>query len=144
MRNLFLGLSVLVFLLIVTGNSAASTVVFDSINAEFQPASDTYQNAHEAGWYYTPDQSFMLQGILTKFSNVPDSRTVIVEIFDSHPEDGGIIMESSGFTPSLGFTGGIFNSPVSLMGGEEYFFGFRNLSGLGVNYTDDASAIEDY
>jgi hypothetical protein len=95
-------------------------------------------NAAEVGWLYTPGFSYNLTGVETKFSSV-DVRTVDLEIYDEHPLLGGTLLRSASFAPSTSFAGGSFMD-LPLVGGEDYFIGFRNVLGLGFNTTADAGA----
>ena len=116
----------------------AGTVVADSVNAERATYSSMTWGVAEGGWFYTPGHSYELVGIETKFDTT-DGRTVTVEVWDEHPEDGGAVLRSAGFTAATDFAGGSF-AALTLTAGEDYFVGFRDVRNLGVNITEDAGA----
>lgn len=125
---------------------AQALAIVDSVNAD-KPTAKYAWLATEVGWLYTPNFSYSLSGILTKFEasgpafNAGTVRTVTVEVYDKAPQAGGTLLRSANFTALFGaFSGGNF-APLSLIGGEDYFIGFRNVRDLGVNTTDAAGAI---
>jgi hypothetical protein len=122
--------------------NAASAAVVDSFNADKDPY-DNYWGISEAGWIYTPDFSYNLTGVRTKFGGGGSdySRTVTVEVYDEPPSQGGTLLRPAFFTPSANaFAGGSFE-PLTVYAGEDYFIGFRNVAGLGVNFTDDTNSV---
>jgi hypothetical protein len=135
------------FVLTMAGASspAQALSIADSVNADKSPT-PVFWRATEVGWLYTPSISYSLSGINTKFGAVTDPnlglpRTVTLEVYDQLPEMGGTLLRSTSFTALLNtFSGGRF-SPLNLIAGEDYFIGFRNVAGLGVNETDDADAM---
>ncbi|MHC4477487.1 MAG: peptidoglycan DD-metalloendopeptidase family protein [Planctomycetota bacterium] len=121
--------------------NAASAVVVDSFNADKSP-SDSYWGVSEVGWIYTAGFSFNLTGVRTKFGSGPGSysRLVTVEVYDELPAHGGILLRSATFTPVANmFAGGGF-TPLPVDAGEDYFVGFRDVVGLGDNFTSDPGA----
>lgn len=135
--------SLVVFVLTLSICNAALAVVADSFNADKNPADGGWGIA-EVGWIYTPDFSYNLSGIRTKFGS-SDSRTVTIEVYDGHPHpdqgEEGTLLRSAFFTPSANvFSGGSFQ-PLAINAGEDYFIGFRNVSGLGSNFTTDPGAV---
>ena len=111
-----------------------ASIVADGVNETHPPYSTNY-GIGAIGWLYTPSFSYDLVGIETKFGSA-DLRSVTVEIYDEHPlYGGGVLLRSVDFTPlSDMFSGGEFAS-LSLSSGEDYFVGFRNVGGLGVNWS---------
>ena len=119
---------------------ANAVAIVDSVNADKSPADGYIWTATEVGWDYTPSAAYNLVGVNTKFGFETDSRTVSVEVYDASPSNGGTLLRSGNFTPlSNNFSGGTF-APLSLTAGDDYFIGFRNVDGLGVNVTEDAEA----
>ena len=116
----------------------AGTVVADSVNAERATYSSMTWGVAEGGWFYTPGHSYELVGIETKFDTT-DGRTVTVEVWDEHPEDGGVVLRTDSFTASTDFAGISF-AGLTLTAGEDFFVGFRGVKYLGVNITEDAGA----
>ena len=122
---------------------ASAEVVIDSINSSATPqAGLLYQTAVDVGWFYRPSLSYDLIGIDTRFGATVDSRTVTVEIYEGNvPSSGGTLLRSADFSPLANlFTGGRF-APIHLTAGQTYFVGFRNVSGLSANVTNEAGSI---
>jgi hypothetical protein len=125
-----------------TSNPANALSIVDSVNADKSPAIGTTWNANEVGWSYTPTFSYNLSGINTKFGAGfgAGSKTVTVEVYDEAPTTGGTLLRSASFTSlANAFSGGTF-AALNLLAGEDYFIGFRNVDGLGVNFTQDAGS----
>jgi len=105
----------------------------------------SYQYISSIGWYFTPTSSFFLTSMQTRFNPVVgtnQNRTVMAEIWTDRPAVGGTLLRSSGFQSSTAmgtFGGGSFNS-LLLQAGVQYFLGFRNVEGLGMNRTGDLVA----
>jgi hypothetical protein len=124
-----------------TENAGASIVVADGINETRSPDTDNFGIA-AVGWLYTPSSSYDLVGIETKF-RVADGRSVTLEVYDEHPFfNGGTLLRSATFTPLTNMFSGEFFTPLALVMGEDYFVGFRNVQGLGVNYAFDDPPTE--
>jgi hypothetical protein len=126
--------------LLLLGGSAgplrASIVVADSVNETRSPDTENFGIA-AVGWLYTPSISYDLVGIETKFLSA-DVRIVTVEVYDEHPFfNGGTLLRSADFAPLTNVFSGAFFSSLSLVAGEDYFVGFRNVQALGVNYALD-------
>lgn len=116
---------------------AVPTVV-DSINPSALNSGATWA-ASEIGWTYVPTFSYLLTGIQTRFGSF-DGRTVGIEVYDEAPSAGGTLLRSGSFlVDSTSFLGSLFGD-LSLVAGEDYFFGFTNVSGLQVNVTEDVGA----
>jgi hypothetical protein len=122
--------------------SAKAAAIVDSVNADKSPTLDLYKIASEVGWFYTPTFSYTLNGINTKFSSSGTAiePTVTVEVYDGDPFFGAPLLRSADFTGLANvFSGGTF-ADLNLLAGKEYFIGFRNVKGLGYNFTGDPGA----
>src|SRR5690606_16131821 len=92
-------------LIATAGQVQADLIVADSFNESATPHSTTWV-ATEVGWFYTPEFSYDLAGITTKFGSA-DSRIVTVEIYDAFPGSVGTLLRSADFSPlSTAFAGG--------------------------------------
>jgi hypothetical protein len=121
----------------VLASAASADTLVQSFNANKNPSTATFY-ASEAGWFYTPNQSFDLTRVATRFAST-DGRTVSVEVYTALPGAGGLLLGSADFVPGSNvFSGGTFSSAIHLDVGQDYFVGFRNISGLGSNITFDA------
>ena len=147
-RYLQRGSLAVLFVLAFAVGLSGSTIISDSFNASANPPPNTIWGPSEVGWLYTPSFGYDLVGVETKFGDTnpffPDTRIVRVEVYDEHPLFGGTLLRFADFsTLEFEFYGGIF-FPLTLVGGEDYFIGFRNTTGLGTNITFDAGdAISD-
>jgi hypothetical protein len=124
------------FATIIAGALCGVTVqaaVIESVNATSSPNPGSSWAAVDVGWLYTPSISYWLTGVETKFGTV-DARTVTVEIYSGAPPQGGTLLRSADFTPSMTFAGASFE-PLLITAGQQFFIGFRNLAGLGSNTT---------
>ncbi|MBL8422795.1 MAG: hypothetical protein JNK06_04730 [Candidatus Accumulibacter phosphatis] len=125
-------------MIVACGTVAAAPTPVDSINGGASPAATTW-SAAEAGWLYSPTESYSLSEVQTRFAST-DGRTVAMEIWDQAPVNGGHLLRAA----STSLTGEPFATwsfaALDLRAGEDYFFGFRNISGLDVNFTRDAGA----
>ncbi len=101
-------------------------------------SSRLFLGANEVGWLYTPTSSYALDGINTKFG-FANNQTVTVEIYNGAPSSSTLLRSAIFTALSNQFSGGTFAS-LSLLAGQSYFIGFRNVGGLGVNFTNDAGA----
>lgn len=62
------------------------------------------------------------------------------QLYDEAPSTGGTLLRQAVFVPlEDDFAGSTF-APISLVAGTPYFVGFRDVTGLGVNYTNDLGA----
>jgi hypothetical protein len=110
------------------------------------PLHSSYFKAKSSvGWYFTPTSAFFLSVIQTRFNPAAgpnQDRTVTVELWSDRPTLGGRLLRSGDFQSSsaMGVFGGASFLPYLLQVGIQYFIGFRNVSGLGMNLTLDASA----
>lgn len=135
-RRLIAAVGAIALVNAAAGRLPASIVVADSVNATDSPISSQF-GIGAIGWLYTPSFAYDLVGVDTKFSSA-DSRTVTLEIYSEHPSlGGGTLLRSATFTPLANvFSGGVFAS-LALAEGEDYFVGFRNVQGLGNNFSGD-------
>ncbi|MFN0179413.1 MAG: PEP-CTERM sorting domain-containing protein [Gemmatimonadales bacterium] len=104
-----------------------------------------YRNVSSIGWYYTPTSTFFLNAIQTRFNPLKGTnvdRSVAVELWSNRPAQGGSLLGAGNFqsASAMGVFGGAGFAPVLLQAGIQYFIGFRNVQGLGVNYTRDPSS----
>lgn len=125
-----------------------------SINAGAAPINALWI-PDDIGWLYTPSQTIVLDGVLTKFA-YGGSQAVTEELYDGLPgAGGGTLLRSAVFIPDgTSFPGeptfagsgkpplyvGATFAPVTLMAGHAYFIGFRNVTNLGTNITTDPGA----
>ncbi|MDP3855074.1 MAG: PEPxxWA-CTERM sorting domain-containing protein [Phenylobacterium sp.] len=116
--------------------TAASAAVVHEINPT--GASAATWGATEVGWFYTPDTSYTLTAIGTKFGS-SDGRTVTAEFYSGAP--GALTLLRSGtLVPIANAFADAVLAPLNLTAGMTYFFGFTNVGGLDTNVTDDAGA----
>lgn len=117
-------------------SAPAQAAVVDSINLNATPAV-TYWVANNVGWYYTPDSSYTLTGIGSKFGS--SGGTVTASLYSGTV--GSLTLLASG---TLSTVAGAFADatlgPVSLTAGTTYFFSFSDVAGQYVNVTQDAGA----
>ena len=150
------GVCLAVVLTITTAREVnAGWIVVDSINESANPAFYTPGSpavftwaATDVGWFYTPNTTYDLWQIATKFASA-DGRNVTVDIYNASKGPGGALLSpapgdsplrSAVFAPQTdAFAGGIF-TPLPLTAGNTYFFEFENVQGLGVNVTADNGA----
>ncbi len=113
------------------------------INATASPPGFSYLAA-DVGWLFTPSTDFFLGAVQTNFySGLGGDRNVTFELWTGLPSSGGTLLTSAVFNSSIarGALGGpTLSSGFQLLGGTSYLFGFRNVNGLGVNFTADAGA----
>jgi hypothetical protein len=120
----------------VVGSGAASATIIDNINGGASPAFFFFGGAIDnIGWDYTPSFSYNLTGISTFFEPIavpaPTTRTVTVVLKSTA---GGAPIASGDVTVgAAGGAQGVSFSPVTLTAGTEYFVGFENVLGLGLN-----------
>jgi hypothetical protein len=106
----------------------------ESVNAGSSPNPSGTWSATDIGWLYTPALTYSLTGIETKF-RATDQRTVTLEIYSGAPPQGGILLRSVNFMPAAGLFAGASFDPLPVNAGQQFFIGFRNVAGLGVNTT---------
>jgi hypothetical protein len=122
--------------------SAEAAAIVDSVNEDKSPLLDLYKTASEVGWFYIPQTSYTLNGINTKFSSsgIAIEPTVTVEVYEGDPFFGDPLLRRADFTGLANvFSGGTF-ADLKLVAGNLYFIGFRNVKGLGYNFTADPGA----
>jgi hypothetical protein len=106
----------------------------ESVNAGSSPNASGSWSAVDIGWLYTPGLTYSLTGIETKFRTA-DQRTVTLEVYSAAPPQGGILLRSANFIPAAGLFAGASFDPLPVNAGQQFFIGFRNVAGLGVNTT---------
>jgi hypothetical protein len=140
-------------LLLGPGNAAAD-MIFDSINFSATPLAAPNHGAAEIGWFYVPTGNQVLSGVSTRFANttVDPTRTVTLELrtVPGSPTavtfNAGLsaLLRSDTFTASaapMSLTSPQASfAPITLLSGTQYFFGFRNIQGLGQLVTGDVGA----
>ncbi len=115
--------------------SAMASPVIDNINGSASTPFLTY-GTNAAGWVYTPNFSYALDGIYSTFENVGSptqlgpvaTRTVTLSVFDSTPS-GALLAQTSFIADG---SGGNF-APVLLLAGHNYFIGYDNVYNIGLN-----------
>lgn len=135
-----------VALLATAAVPTAAQPVQININTTSTLGKFTYGRVSSVGWYWTPTTSFFLSAIHTKFNSTVGAnvdRTVSVELWSNRPAVGGSLLASANFqsNQALGTLGGGAFAPFLVQAGMQYFIGFRNVQGLGVNYTNDPLAL---
>lgn len=117
---------------------ALAATVAASINANATPYPGIWSE-NNVGWIYAPTASYTLTGIGTKFASLDEPAHLVTEsVYLGAP--GNLTLVSSGsFVAGTNFTVPIF-SPVALLAGNQYFFAFGNVAGLGTNLSDDPGA----
>lgn len=109
------------------------------VNESLSPAPRIWL-ASDVGWLWTPSQTFTLTTWSTRFFVAGPSRIVTAEIYDAPPALGGQLLARDEF-PSGFFGFYRIDFPfLELVKGEDYFFGFKNVAGLGVNFTNAPGA----
>ena len=111
----------------------------DAVNINATPSASAWA-ATEVGWDYMPTASYSLNGIETKFLSGDPDREVTVALYSAEPSSGGILLRSANFTPAGGTFSEASFTALPLTAGQNYFVGFRNVGGLGVNVTGDSNA----
>ena len=117
-----------------------------NFNATLNPASNTVWDATltAVGWYITPNISMNLTRVETNFSSAGGSnRNVTIEVLTDRRAVGGTLLRSVTFNSASarGQLGGGTFASVPITAGITYFIGFRSISGIGINTTSDAGAV---
>jgi hypothetical protein len=124
----------------------ATSVSADCINCNDTPTAEimwvVQGSSTDVGWPYVPPTSFNLVEIDTNFAaGLGADRTITAEIFQGIPgQPGAALLGSVSFESSVahGKLGGVpLPAPVPLTQGQQYFIGFLNVGGLGVNVDAD-------
>jgi hypothetical protein len=121
---------------IAAGSGAASATIIDNINGSASPPFLFFgAPVDNIGWDYTPSFSYNLTGISTFFEPIgnpaPVTRTVTVVLEST--AGGAPIATGDVSVGASGGAAGVIFSPVTLTAGTEYFVGFENVLGLGLN-----------
>lgn len=136
----------LVFLaLIVLPPLSASAQFIDAINpnAGPEPLFDVRyaEGGSPIGWYYTPDTSYLLDGIFGGFEELGAEGSddpisgITFSVYDERPVLGGVLLRETSFD-GIPITGGVFGGnfdELALEGGDRIFIGLSNMAGIGVN-----------
>jgi hypothetical protein len=124
---------------------ARAHLVVDGVNANAEPAFNVWcDNCASIGWYYTPSFSYDLTAVHTHFDQFHGTnRQVTVEILTDRRAMGGTPLRSATFDSAVArtSTGGASFTPLHLDAGTRYFIGFRNVAGLGGNFTEQPNAV---
>ena len=130
---------VFAIVILVLAASPAPAAIIDSINADKTPFTSEIGNVDEIGWLYTPDFSYTLTGIQSKFGAgegpIYAWGIVELEIYDGLPINGGALLRSVTFGVVRGLLGGGSFTPLEISGGTDYFVGFRGVEPIGSPYT---------
>ncbi|MCA0455174.1 MAG: Ig domain-containing protein [Chloroflexi bacterium] len=95
------------------------------------PTNDPSQSL-DLGWVYTASSSYLLTRIEGKF-NAANGVAITVEFYDGLPSLGGNLLASGSFTQTAAapagtvWEGADLNTPVSVVSGNTYFVGFKNV-----------------
>ena len=121
-----------------TSNVTASTTI-DNINGSATPPFLAW-GGNYAGWVYTPNFSYNLDGIYSTFENVGSTtqqgpverRTVTLSVFDKKPS--GTLLAKTTFVAdgAGGNLGGNF-PPILLLANHDYFIAYENIYNIGLN-----------
>lgn len=128
--------------LLATSSFSLQAAIIDSVNPDGMPqqVGDNGWNIENIGWLYTPTFDYTLQGVNTLFGT--DTRQalpqiVTLEIFD---EVGGNVLRSADFMALENTYSGALFADLTLVAGEDYFIGFRNIMNLQANFNVDGIA----
>ncbi|UCC21801.1 MAG: PEP-CTERM sorting domain-containing protein [Planctomycetota bacterium] len=121
----------------------------DSINTDQPAAGSDWSPVSEVGWVYSPDFSYTLTGIQTRFGDTGAPPTgaaeITVEVYYGLP-GAGTLLRSANFYfsgwPGF-FIGGSFE-PLQIVAGEDYFIGFRNISYMWLNSAWSGTMLSAY
>jgi hypothetical protein len=113
--------------------------IIDNVNGSASPPFLCF-TPNTAGWVYTPNVNFNLDGVYSTFDNVGSpttqgpvaTRTVTLSVFDKNPS--GALLARTTFTAdgAGGNLGGNF-PPILLLAGHDYFIGYDNIYNIGLN-----------
>jgi len=121
--------------------AVASTEV-DGVNSNLTPPFLVWAQ-NQAGWVFTAGSSYMLDGVYSTFRNVGAAsqtgpivgRNVTLSVFENDAK-GALLARASFFADaSAGNLGATF-TPVLLVAGRKYFFGYEGLNNLSLNIVD--------
>jgi hypothetical protein len=136
-RGYLLALTLSVVLL---GSSVeGASPVVDDVNGSRNPPCLVYSpNIVNLGWYYTPSFNYNLDGITSTFRAITSppvtTRNVTLGVYD---EVGGTLLRSGTFSAgAAGGNLGMMFDPLPVVAGEDYFIGYQNVAGLGLNVVD--------
>ena len=123
-------------------------VIIDSVNTDQPAVNGDWYPLSEVGWLYSPDFSYTLTGIETRFGDADDPPVFVMEITLEvyHGLPGvGTLLRSASFNSGLPgvFVGGSFE-PLQIVTGEDYFIGFRNISYMPLNSAWSGTVLPAY
>ncbi len=122
------------------------------------PANATW-TVPDVGWIYRPTSTFSFSQLSTIF-NSSDGRTVTVEIWTDLPDDifptpppniwsglqgNATLLAATSFAAGAGsYNAGraLFLNGITFQAGQAYFIGYRNMNGMGANWTGFVAATE--
>lgn len=108
--------------------------LIDSINGSSAPYVATW-GARTVAFQYQPGFSYELYGVDSLFPAVTGG-ALTLDFWQGRPSAGGTLLASTTFTPVANvWTGGVFDAPVHVDGGSDYWVGFWNIYGQGANVT---------
>jgi hypothetical protein len=148
-------LFILAIATIILTASPAPALYIDTVNADKTPFTYMMGNMGELGWVYTPPFNYTLTGIKTYFGTsgepvYPPYPTIIFEIYDELPIDGGTLLRSVSFPIGQSWPPGGAFTPLDVSAGEDYFVGFRHfIPGLDptfvrCNFADSGVSLPAY
>lgn len=147
MGNHFRGASVFSILLLamLCQSTSAQGPVVDDINAEFAPPLLVFA-PNTVGWVYEPAMAYVWDGVFSTFRAInnpaPATRAVTLSIYDAPPSAGGTLLRSGTFDAgAAGGNLGITFEPLAVTPGEDYFIGYSDIAGLGLNIVDFAVSL---
>ena len=127
-------ISIVLFAIMATPVCAAP-VLIAAYNETSQPVPNSSYAFYSIGWLWKAPISFELTRIETFFGS--NDKTVGIEVYDGHPDSGGVLIASANYSEVGGTWGGADIGPVSLSAGNEYLIGFTNVEQLGPSFTED-------
>jgi len=126
-------------LLLLAGRCIASIV--ESTNMICSPSIPGFGSTSEIDWLYTssspnPYNLYQIQTIFSVpviYESEAWNITVILEIYDKAPADGGVLLRQTNFVPEPDiFVGGAFE-PLLIDPGDSFFVGLRNVGTITAN-----------
>lgn len=110
-----------------------------SFNTAYSPSSDLW-SVPDVGWAFVAPFTANVSTIQTVFSQT-DGRDVTLELYSGIPNQAGsALLASTLFSPVGNSLSGSSIGPISMIGGQTYFVGFKGVGGLGVNFTSSPDA----
>jgi hypothetical protein len=132
----------LAFAILASTAAVQADMVFFDRNSSLSPVNDVFTGVEEVGFAFTPTDTVDLSGFRTKFFS-SDGRMASFQVFNSVggvPDTAVTLLSESFTTIGGGVLHGVDFSPLTLIGGMQYFVALTNVNGLGFNVTGDAGA----